>query len=122
MRNPKYTKLINSWRWQKLRRAHLEAHPMCEQCLKRGRVVAATEVHHMTPVSSVSDELGMERLAYDPSNLMSLCCQCHKDIHDIMPRCGNRRQSKRQNKLLTEARVEAFARFLPPKEENNGNI
>lgn len=122
MRNPKYVKLINSWRWQKLRRQHLADHPLCEQCKKRGRVVAATEVHHITPVGSVSDEMGMERLAYDPANLMSLCSQCHKDIHDTMPRRHNKRLTKQQNKLLTSAKVAAFARFLPQQEEDNGNI
>ena len=69
-----------------------------------------------------SDEMGMERRAYDPANLMSLCSQCHKEIHDIMPRRHNKRLTKQQTKLLTSARVAAFARFLPQQEENNGNI
>lgn len=123
-RNPKYTKLINSWKWQKLRREQLSRKPLCEVCEQRGRVVAATEVHHKTPVESVSDFAGMEFLAYDRTNLMSLCHDCHREIHDIMPRrpIQGKRTKKRENKLLTAQIVGNFARFLPQKEENNGTI
>ena len=118
--NPKYTKLINSWKWQKLRREHLCRHPLCARCERQGRVVAATEVHHITPILTCSDELGMERLAYDSGNLMSLCHACHKAIHDGM---GHKRRTKGQQKALTKAIASNFERWLPPiKKENNGTI
>ena len=44
-------------------------------------MVAATEVHHITPVGSVSDEMGMERLAYDVNNCRLLCVPHHIAAH-----------------------------------------
>ena len=126
--NPKYTALINSWDWQKLRAKKLAANPLCEECQRHGRIRAAQEVHHITPVGSVDDAQGMRALAYDWKNLMSVCKECHKAIHDRMPRQRRRRwdarQTKQQRKINMAKRAEAFAsKFLPPQnKESNGNI
>jgi 5-methylcytosine-specific restriction endonuclease McrA len=34
-------------RGQKLRRLKLTSHPLCERCVRRGRVTEATRVHHV---------------------------------------------------------------------------
>lgn len=126
-RNPKYNELINSWAWQKLRARKLEASPLCEECERHGRIRAASEVHHITPVESVLDGQGMKALAYDWKNLMSVCKDCHKEIHERMPRRPRRRakgMTKNQRKLNMANRAEAFAsRFLPPinQESNETN-
>lgn len=123
-RNPKYNKLINSWDWQKLRAKKLASDPLCEECKRKGRVRAASEVHHVTPVESVTDVHSMRMLAYDWHNLMSLCHDCHRAIHENMPRrrkgWSGRTETKQQRKINMAKRAEAFAsRFLPKKEENN---
>ena len=59
--------------WRNIRNRYLRAHPLCEMCLKEGRYVSATEVHHILPVNKGGDH----RL----SNLMSLCHSCHEKIH-----------------------------------------
>jgi 5-methylcytosine-specific restriction endonuclease McrA len=52
----------------------LAADPVCEQCLLRTRLTAATEVHHRIPVQAQPD------LGLDMANLESLCADCHHAI------------------------------------------
>jgi 5-methylcytosine-specific restriction enzyme A len=54
-----------------VREAKLKLNPTCEDCLQRGRVVVATEVHHVIPRKERPD------LALDLANLRSLCKPCH---------------------------------------------
>ena len=58
-------------RWRQLRRWWLNAHPLCEECRKEKKLVAATIVDHITP------HRGDQTLLYDPANLQSLCTICH---------------------------------------------
>lgn len=59
--------------WKRIRDRYVKQHPLCEQCLKEGRLMPVDEVHHLLPVSqggkSTSD------------NLMALCHSCHNKIH-----------------------------------------
>ena len=61
------------FRWQKIRKRYVAAHPLCELCLKEGRYTPVEEVHHILPVSKGG--------THDESNLMSLCRSCHNKIH-----------------------------------------
>lgn len=72
-------------RWQKIRDAYIHAHPMCEQCLKEGRLTPASEVHHIVPLGHGG--------THDFSNLMSLCKPCHSRITAEM---GDRWHRKRK--------------------------
>lgn len=58
-------------RWQKARKAYLSAHPVCVECLKGGRVEAATVVDHIQP------HRGDQRLFWDTNNWQALCKRCH---------------------------------------------
>ena len=80
-KSDQYKRLINSYRWQLLRRKQIIKQPLCEDCLKKGRVTVAEEVHHAIPVESGKDFAEMQRLAYDFSNLVSLCRECHYFRH-----------------------------------------
>ncbi|WP_315170176.1 HNH endonuclease signature motif containing protein [Alloprevotella tannerae] len=79
-----YKRLIQDKRWMRLRRAKLSETPLCERCTKEGRVRAATEVHHVVPIESAISEAEKTRLAYDFSNLQSLCRECHTKTHTEM--------------------------------------
>lgn len=57
-------------RWRRVRKRKLRTDPLCEPCMKRDRTTAATEVDHITPLSS-----GGARLEW--SNLQSICRSCH---------------------------------------------
>ena len=66
--------------WKRIRDSYAAEHPLCERCLKEGRVVPVDEVHHILPVSRGG--------THARSNLMSLCRSCHNKIHIEM---GDRR-------------------------------
>lgn len=80
-RNEVYHRLLNTTRWQRLRCDALHRQPLCERCESKGLYTQATEVHHITPVQKGTTVREMETLAYNPANLMSLCHNCHKEIH-----------------------------------------
>jgi len=58
--------------WLRLRKKKLQVNPACEECWRRGFVVAADEVHHKIAFSGTQDPLRM-----DWDNLESLCESCH---------------------------------------------
>lgn len=75
-------KVYNSQRWRDLRMLKFTYNPLCELCQREGRVALADDIHH---IRSFNDAASMSEalfLAYDYDNLMSLCKQCHKRLHD----------------------------------------
>jgi 5-methylcytosine-specific restriction enzyme A len=58
-------------RWRKVRALKLAINPLCEQCEARGDVTPAEHVHHKRPRHAFPE------LAYDVTNLESLCQRCH---------------------------------------------
>ncbi|MBR1807159.1 MAG: HNH endonuclease [Selenomonadaceae bacterium] len=70
-RSPEHSKRYG-YQWRKLRARFLNAHPLCEQCKLEGRYTAATEVHHIRPLSDGGTN--------DINNLMALCKPCHSRI------------------------------------------
>lgn len=73
-------KVYQSTRWKKLRLAKLLSNPLCELCLAKGITTPAIDVHH---IDSFMNYTATNRLskAYDASNLMSICKECHAKIH-----------------------------------------
>lgn len=63
--------------WLKLRRWHLDRHPVCVFCEASGRIEPAEQVDHIIPFTSIEDP---RRL--DPDNLRSLCASCHTRRHN----------------------------------------
>ena len=57
--------------WRKARKKYLEAHPLCEECLKLDRYVKATDVDHIIP------HRGDPILFWDRNNWQALCHRCH---------------------------------------------
>jgi 5-methylcytosine-specific restriction protein A len=80
-------KLYNSKRWREMRHYYLMLHPFCEECEKlanNGSITApkaATEVHHVTPISTGQDMQEMAALAYNYNNLIALCQEHHVEAH-----------------------------------------
>lgn len=106
-RNQYYIKLISSKEWKALRSRKLKDTPLCEQCSKKGLVVAATEVHHITPAESVSGAQQIQVLMFQYGNLMSLCHACHSDIHRKMF-SHSKAAVKANQKRVTDAFVDKF--------------
>ncbi len=73
-RNPEHGRRYGR-SWQRIRKAYAEQHPLCEECLKEGRLVPVEQVHHIVPLS--------EGGTNDFSNLRSLCQSCHSRLHAL---------------------------------------
>lgn len=59
--------------WRRIRQQALQRdHFLCQECLRKKKIVPATEVHHILPLEDFP-ELGLEL-----SNLTSLCWYCHE--------------------------------------------
>ena len=59
--------------WKRIRDRYVREHPVCELCLKEGKLTPTTEVHH---IKFVEDGGGNEA-----SNLLALCHSHHEWIH-----------------------------------------
>lgn len=114
-KDPHYRKMINSARWQHLRRSVLSAHSLCERCLAEGFVTPAHEVHHIRPVESAVTFAEKERLMFDPANLRALCHECHVRTHKEM---GRRREDIR--KRNAEQTAHAIRRLFGGSKEGGG--
>lgn len=87
-----WRKLYNLPQWRGkhgARQAQLQRQPLCENCLKHGRVTPASVVDHKTP------HKGNLSLFFDPNNHQSLCddprWRCHssdkqREEHGNAPR------------------------------------
>ena len=56
--------------WRRARKAYLQLHPLCAECLKEGILTPATVVDHIMP------HRGDQRLFWDEQNWQPLC-QAH---------------------------------------------
>ena len=73
--------IYNSREWHDTRTAQLRCHPLCELCLKEGRVVSATCVHHIHPIEDSGSMAEMRMWAFKEDNLQSLCNYHHAEVH-----------------------------------------
>lgn len=70
----------NSKQWKNLRNKYITDHPLCEECLIKGRSVEAKHVHHIYQFFKCKPELRWYALL-DESNLQALCIKCHNEKH-----------------------------------------
>ena len=70
-RDPKISAHYNR-RWRKVRAVYLSKHPLCALCQQAGRLVPATEVHHIVAVADGGSDVD--------GNLQALCKPCHSKI------------------------------------------
>ena len=71
-------------RWGILRNWYRTEHPLCEVCLKEGRVVPMKDIHHLHVFRYGSTPERKWQLFLDPNNLCSLCREHHQKIHDYL--------------------------------------
>lgn len=74
----KFGTFYNSKRWRELRAYKFATNPLCEECLKKGKIVQAVDIHHIHPIDTA---YGWEH-RYDIDNLESLCIECHNGKHE----------------------------------------
>ena len=65
--------------WRRARKAFLQEHPLCAECMLKGRLAPATVVDHIIP------HRGDKRLFWDERNWQPLCKSCHdqKTGHEL---------------------------------------
>jgi 5-methylcytosine-specific restriction protein A len=66
----KYSWMYNNRQWRARRLQQLTDHPLCNRCMDRGQVTAATVAHHVH-----RHEGNLE--VFHTSPLESLCAACH---------------------------------------------
>lgn len=71
--------VYQSAEWRSLRAVKFANNPLCEVCLKVGRVTQTDEIHHIIPFYNGVEVV--EWLAFDYDNLLSVCFKCHDKIH-----------------------------------------
>lgn len=73
-------KAYNNTEWRKLRDIYIKEHPLCEDCLDKGKVVPAEDVHHIR--SPFQNGECNKALLLDYNNLKALCKECHAARHN----------------------------------------
>lgn len=58
-------------RWRRYRASYLSRHPLCVECGRHGRVMAASVVDHISP------HRGDPAKMWNPNNHQALCKPCH---------------------------------------------
>ncbi len=66
--------------WKKLREVYMHQHPLCEECLKKGKVTPAEDIHHIRSPFTGGDI--NYSLLLDDKNLEAVCKKCHQLIHN----------------------------------------
>ena len=110
-RDPRYQKLLNSKRWMEVKRVvWRRANGLCERCREEGFIRAGVDCHHIVPVESGRTVQEMERLCYDPNNIMLVCQDCHVKIHT---------EAKSHTKeKVAENKARARRRFMEANDPN----
>ena len=84
-RDRNYQRLLNSKRWQEVKRIVWQrTNGLCEECKRQGIVRAGVDCHHIVPVETATTPQEMERLCFDVNNVRLLCIACHSAIHKQM--------------------------------------
>lgn len=77
--------VYSTTRWRNLVKVKRMISPLCQKCLAEGRTTATQEIHHVIPLKACGGDINyLLQLAFDYENLMSLCCNCHEEIHAEM--------------------------------------
>jgi 5-methylcytosine-specific restriction enzyme A len=63
-------RFYQSEEWKLVRKRKLQLNPLCEECLRQGKLTKATMVDHIKPIKEGGAPL-------DLANLQSLCWSCH---------------------------------------------
>lgn len=69
----------NSKEWRRLRDLYMHEHPICADCLAKGKVTPAEDIHHI--VSPFKNGEINYKLLLDPDNIVALCKDCHGMRH-----------------------------------------
>lgn len=72
--------VYNTQEWKLLRKSYFMKQPLCELCLQNGILKDGEDVHHIISPFKYKDKR-KHYFAYNPDNLLTLCKDCHSNIH-----------------------------------------
>lgn len=84
-----------------------------ENGIDDGYITAGFACHHIVPFESAKSQAEMERLFFDPNNIILVCKTCHARLHKEL-----RSHTKAKVK---ERRVQAFERWKSKLKKNYNN-
>ena len=121
-RDRNYQRLLNSKRWQEVKRIVWQrTNGLCEECMKHGIVRAGVDCHHIVPVETATTPQEMERLCFDINNVRLLCIACHSAIHKGMGK-GTRKLAIERAKQRQDRWAEGLMnRFTTAKESTEAD-
>ena len=121
-RDKNYQRLLNSKRWQEVKRIVWQrTNGLCEECMKQGIVRAGVDCHHIVPVETATTPQEMERLCFDVNNVRLLCITCHSAIHKGMGK-GTRKLAIERAKQRQDRWAEGLMnRFTTAKESTEAD-
>ena len=121
-RDKNYQRLLNSKRWQEVKRIVWQrTNGLCEECMKQGIVRAGVDCHHIVPVETATTPQEMERLCFDVNNVRLLCIACHSAIHKHMGK-GTRKLAIERAKQRQDRWAEGLMnRFTTAKESTEAD-
>ena len=90
----------------------MQSNPICENCHAAGIITPGTEIHHITPVDTGANNEQMELLAYNYSNLVTLCHACHVQVHKDL-----QSKSAKQTQARNTAKVTGFVEMFLSKKK-----
>lgn len=106
-KDKEYNRLIHTTKWLMLRREILTKYPICQRCEAEGRLIPATEVHHVRPVEEAFSKAERVQRMYDPHNVRALCHDCHVRTHTELGRSGKEATRKRNDEHTRQV-IEKF--------------
>ena len=90
-------KYYGNTQWKNLRKIYLQSHPLCEKCLQNDIVTPTSDIHHkLSPFDPNISEMERWKRLLDYDNLMSLCQECHGNLH------ANEQKMKKNSKKITQ--------------------
>lgn len=103
-------KAYGSTEWRKLRDWYMKQHPICEECLKNGKVTPAEDIHHVKS-PFLKGEINWA-LLLDADNLKPLCKRCHANLHNkqlghISPQDVIKQLEDLLNENITDEEIES---------------
>ena len=109
---PEHTRMFNDPRWADIKRLvwHRDG-GRCQVCkregieagIEDGYIRSGFACHHIIPFESAKTQAEMERLFFDPANIMLVCKECHAKLHREL---GSKTKAK-----VKERRAERFERW-----------
>ena len=110
---PEHTRMFNDPRWADIKRLvwHRDG-GRCQVCkregieagIEDGYIRSGFACHHIIPFESAKTQAEMERLFFDPQNIMLVCKECHDKLHREL---GSKTKAK-----VKERRAERFSRWV----------